>query len=123
MKYSAEILPGRGEGKRIGWPTLNFRIPENFTEKSGIYAGWIWFGGEKLMAAFHWGPIPAFGVPEPALEAHVLDMILDAPPAAADFELVKYLRPIRNFETKEDLSRQIEADVRAARAALSSSDS
>ncbi|OGY98414.1 MAG: hypothetical protein A2855_02700 [Candidatus Liptonbacteria bacterium RIFCSPHIGHO2_01_FULL_57_28] len=121
MRYAARVIPGRGEGRKLGFPTLNLEIPEGFAAEQGIYAGWVWLGrgaGERQMAALHYGPVPVFGVKEISLEAHLIGQDLTAPPAELSFELVKYLRPVRHFEALAGLQEQIQADIEAAKGVL-----
>jgi riboflavin kinase/FMN adenylyltransferase len=118
MKYLVPVIRGRGEGKRIGIPTLNFEIPAGFPEKEGIYAGWVWIGGEPHPAAFHYGPVPTFDVEASSLEAHLIDAGVAEAPAAAEFELVNFLREVRDFDDIAALQAQIAEDVRQAKTVL-----
>jgi riboflavin kinase / FMN adenylyltransferase len=115
MRYAGKIVKGRGEGKRIGVPTLNFEVPTGFTEKHGIYAGWAWIDGEKHPAAIHYGPAPTFGISESSLEAHLLRSFLSHSPETGEFELVQFLREIEDFKNIEDLQEQIRKDVEDTR--------
>lgn len=119
MKYSVRIIRGRGEGRRIGFPTLNFEVPPELKEPHGIYAGWVWLGGAKLPAAFHWGGIPSFDIPGVYLEAHVLDSDLGDIPEAAEIELVEFVRPVAKMTDVEKLKERIAEDVRIIRGILS----
>lgn len=118
MKYAANVIPGRGDGRKLGFPTLNLETPAEFGAEHGVYAGWIWLGPEednRRAAAFHYGPTPAFGIQKPSLEAHVIDEDIDKPPKEASFELVKYLRPVLDFKGLDGLRAQIAEDVRQSR--------
>lgn len=114
MKYTARVIPGRGEGRKLGFPTLNLEIPEDFEAEQGIYAGWAWIDDEKLPAAIHYGPVPTFGSDKISLEAHVIGKEIATSPQELNLELVKHLRPVRNFETLEGLTEQMREDVRQA---------
>lgn len=118
MMHSARIIRGRGEGKRIGVPTLNLAVPDGLAEPHGIYAGWVVVDGKRLPAAFHWGPIPSFNILQPSLEAHILGNAPAEAPAEVFFELVSYIRPIQAFAAVPDLQDAIREDVRAARRLL-----
>lgn len=118
MRYSARVIRGRGEGRRLGFPTLNFEIPQGFDAPPGIYAGWVYMAGEKIPAAFHWGEVPAFGITDLSLEAHLIDRLISEKPESAEFELVKFLREIRDFSDPEALVSQIAEDVKQARQGL-----
>lgn len=59
-EYKAQLIRGAGRGQRIGFPTLNFLVPEKFEHSFGIYCGWVIIKEKKYRAAFHYGPIPTF---------------------------------------------------------------
>lgn len=118
MRYTAKIVKGRGEGRRIGFPTLNFEIPPGFGDKEGVYAGWVWIGGKRYPAAIHYGPAPAFGIAQALLEAHLIETDLAEAPLSADFELQEYLREVRSFPSPQDLALAIQNDVTAAKKIL-----
>jgi riboflavin kinase/FMN adenylyltransferase len=118
MRHKAKIIKGRGEGKRIGVPTLNFEVPSDLEESHGIYAGWAWVEGTKYPAAIHYGPAPTFDISTDSLEAHLIDSSLEHSPEAGEFELVGLLREIKDFETVGELQEQIVKDVEDAKRIL-----
>lgn len=118
MKFTAQVIPGQGRGKILGFPTFNLQIPPSLETKPGIYAGWVWINNQKYLGAFHFGPIPVFSDATPHLEVFVLDYNSSVPITSLIFELVHYLRPIRNFKNPTSLSRQISRDVTKTRAML-----
>jgi riboflavin kinase/FMN adenylyltransferase len=118
MIHSTRVLTGRGEGKRIGIPTLNLDIPPGFSERQGIYAGWVTIGDARHAAAFHWGPIPSFGIETLSLEAHLLDIALAAAPQEVSFELTGFIREIKAFPAVTDLQAAIREDIRQVRRVL-----
>jgi riboflavin kinase/FMN adenylyltransferase len=110
MKYTSKVISGHGRGKSLGFPTLNLEIPKSFPYQPGIYAGWVYLN-QPHQGAFHYGPIPAFHQDSYALEVFVLETDIPTPPAVISFELLHYLRPIKNFDSPQDLSTQIASDV------------
>jgi riboflavin kinase/FMN adenylyltransferase len=121
MRYTARVIPGRGEGRKIGFPTLNLEVPNGFEAEYGIYAGWAWLDNdkaEKMPAAIHYGPVPVFGVKKASLEAHIIDANISEAPTEVSLELVKKLREIGHIPDIEALKKQISEDVSAAREAL-----
>jgi len=41
-----EIIPGRGVGKKLGFPTLNMKKPRQVIPAEGVYAGFVKVGGD-----------------------------------------------------------------------------
>lgn len=118
MKFTTKVLLGWGRGKTLGFPTFNLKIPANLTIKHGIYAGWVWIKTKKYAGAFHYGPIPVFNQPGDHLEVFVLNYQSNRSLHKLTFELVHYLRPIKNFASPQDLAAQISLDVSQAEAML-----
>ncbi len=109
--YEAEVVSGKGRGRRIGFPTINLSIPENLGATHGIYAGWVIIGDKRHPAAFHYGPIPTFHEVTPTLEAYILDSHLTQPPRQVQFELVAHVRDVKTFLNAEELAVAIKSDV------------
>lgn len=115
MAILTEVISGHGRGKEMGFPTLNLVIPKSLTDKHGIYAGWVWIDTKKYQGAFHFGPIPTFQDPQPSLEVYLLNTDIDIPPTQIEFELVQFLREIRNFDSVDQLVKQIALDVESCK--------
>ena len=111
MTYKEQVMQGKGRGKQIGFPTLNLSVPGNFPYEHGIYGGWATIRGKKFCGAFHFGPIPAFGERSVSLEVYLIDAEIKKTPSETTFELVKYIRKIKDFENGNELSKQIRTDV------------
>lgn len=118
MKYTCKVIKGKGRGKKVGFPTFNLEIPANFSEKNGIYACWTWIKRKKYMGALHFGPIPTFNDKDKSLEVYILDYKDSRKFSAIQFELVKYLRPIKSYSTVSALNNQIAKDVSLVRKLL-----
>ncbi len=119
MKFTTKVTRGQGRGKTLGFPTLNLQIPQNFTAQSGIYTGYVWLHRHKYLGAFHYGPRPAFKDKHKSLEVFVLGYSSNSLINQLTFQLVHYLRPIRNFSTPAALARQISLDIKKTRQLLS----
>lgn len=119
MKFTTLVIKGQGRGKALGYPTFNLKIPKNLSFPPGIYAGYVWIDDQKYQGAFHYGPIPVFSDPTPHLEVFVLDYKSDIFVTVITFELLNYLRPVKNFSSPQALAAQISLDVAQVRATLS----
>jgi len=123
------IVPGRGRGRELGFPTLNMAVPDQVIPAEGVYAGFVQIaespeslpaGPRRLAAVFSIGQIRTFEEEHPLLiEAHVLD----EPPVDVSgrwmvMEFVRHLRHQHKFGSAEDLAAQIARDCDQARTAL-----
>ena len=117
-RYEVLVKTGVGRGKRIGFPTLNFEVPENFEHAHGIYGGWIYIGEEKHKAVFHFGPIPTFHEAGESLEAYILDAEIKSGVDRVAFRFVQRLRDVEGFSSVEGLAKAISEDVDRAKRIL-----
>ena len=126
-----EIIPGRGIGKKLGFPTLNMRKPKQVLPAEGVYAGFVRIGNtvEDLLtsdtaipAAYSIGQARTYGEEFPLLiEAHLLKQNLGN--IAEKYMAMDFIQRIRSqhkFKTPDDLSKQIAKDCEQAKEILGS---
>ena len=107
-----EVMPGKGLGRRLGYPTVNVQPPRELLLPQGVYA--VEAAGVKGIA--NYGCAPTMGAQAwqvPVLEVHFLGDVPSAPPQLR-VEFERFIRPERTFASPEELKTQIAADVRAA---------
>ena len=124
IRFRAAVVPGSKRGRHLGTPTLNLDlhdVPKQMDE--GVYACWVQTmdndAGKQLplAAALHYGPRPVFNDTR-SCEVHVLDAIIDVPPASVEVIIAQRLRDVQDFESAEALQHQIADDITQARAIL-----
>ena len=71
-------------------------------------------GGNVYPAIVNFGPCPTFGVEERKTEAHLVGFEGDLYGEKVTLYPVRFLRPIRKFQSKEALEEQLEGDRAAA---------
>ena len=114
LSYFTTVHSGRGEGTKLGFPTLNLTIPPKFPPRPGIYAGYVWLD-QKYPAVFHYGPVPLFNQSTFSLEAHLIGQTVNsANYPSVKFQLIKFLRPVKSFSQLDDLAKQIKKDCHQA---------
>lgn len=123
MKFKSTQIKGKGRGKLLGFPTINLRIPPNFSLNEGIYASKVKIEHKNYSGALHYGPIPVFSDPKKSLEVFLIDVKslpessprhpgeLVTPGSVVSIETLKKIRDIRNFESPNDLLNQIAKDI------------
>jgi len=131
-RFSGVVVPGRGLGKGLGWPTANLQVDaRKFMPQQGVYAAWAWCSrpgvsaaprsGEALPAVMNLGPQPTVDPDAPsAVEVHLLDRCLDLAGARLTVEPVRLLRGQQRFDSLDSLSAAIGGDADQARALLAS---
>jgi riboflavin kinase/FMN adenylyltransferase len=124
-----QIIPGKGRGKQLGFPTLNMQPPSQIIPQQGVYAGYCLLGPDqddvcrsekRLPAVFSIGQARTFADEHPLLiEAHLLDAKnenLSGRWMAMDF--VERIRPQYKFKFPSDLAAQIARDCLRAKQIL-----
>lgn len=111
MKYSAKVMRGKGRGRKLGFPTLNLAIPENFAADHGVYVTQVWLEGKEYAGALHYGPIPTFSNNKTSLEVFILDYKEKKRIDAIEFKLLHKIRDIIKFSSLEELKKQMSQDV------------
>ncbi len=123
------VVPGRGKGKKLGFPTANMKPPRQIIPAEGVYAGFvrvadtrqqILSASRKIPAAFSIGRGLMYADDESLLiEAHLLmENVgrLYGKWLAMDF--VRRIRSQKKFKTDKDLSAQIAKDCKKAKRIL-----
>jgi len=120
-----EIIPGRGIGRRLGFPTLNMKKPGQVIPAEGVYAGFVKIGDDpdaallaedRFPAVYSIGQARTYGDDFPLLiEAHLLqDEVRASGGQYMTMDFVERIRSQHKFNTSEELSRQIKQDCDSA---------
>lgn len=115
-----EVLKGFQRGRTLGFPTANVAMSEYVRPRLGVYAVRVDVGdGVLLPGVASVGVNPTVGaLPEPLLEAHLLDFSGDLYGRTIEVELIAFLRDEAHFDSLGELKRQMTQDVIDARRAL-----
>ena len=120
--FRGRAVRGQGRGKRVNVPTINLHtddVPEGMQD--GVYASWAFLDGAWHKAVMHVGPRPVFHDSR-SCEVHLLDHTETVSVPSLLVHTIAYLLPVSAFPHVHDLLRQIEADIRQARAMLHAND-
>jgi len=123
------LVPGRGKGKQLGFPTTNMKLEQQLIPAEGVYAGFVVIGDtteqvfqkhNKLPAAMSIGRSETFGSDNPlAIEAHILtDDVGDLHGRWLAMDFIQRIREQREFDTEKDLAAQIAKDCEKAKEIL-----
>lgn len=110
LKIKSTVIKGKGRGKGLGIPTINFEIPQNLEIPYGVYAGRLVTKDKIYPVAIHFGPRPVFSEEDISLEAYVLEKF-ESVIKEGEVVFIKYIREIKEFTTQEMII-QINQDIR-----------
>jgi riboflavin kinase/FMN adenylyltransferase len=105
------VGPGRGTGRKLGFPTINVAETGQIVPADGVYAGWADVAGQSAPAAIFIGPAPTFDVAHRTIEAHLVDATGDFYHEAATLRFKTRLRGVIDFDNVDQLIEQIKEDV------------
>jgi riboflavin kinase/FMN adenylyltransferase len=122
---TAEVVPGDGRGRTIGFPTANLgRVPNRkLLPPDGVYAVRVEWRGGRADGMMNQGGRPTFQQGERSLEVHLLDWEGSLYGEWLKVEWVARLRDVRRFASADALRAQLERDRQAARTALATAPS
>jgi len=128
-----KTIPGRGIGRKLGFPTLNMKKPTQVIPAEGVYAGFVQIGQtiedvlaceEKIPAVYSIGQARTYGQEFPLLiEAHLLiENVGDLVGKYMAMDFVQRIRSQHKFKTPQDLSKQIAQDCEKAKEIISTAE-
>lgn len=115
MTFKSEVIKGRGLGRKIGFPTLNLCISDDFGLEEGVYVCRILILGEKYKGVMHFGTKTVGGPPQTTLEVYVLDFDKEVYGEVVEVETGEKLREVKKFNNVKNLKKQIKEDVAKAK--------
>lgn len=113
------VVSGDGRGRKLGFPTANLETsPDILIPANGVYAVKAQIGGQRHSGVANIGWRPTFTGTESRrnLEVHLFDVADNLYGKSMRVFFERYLRGEQKFGSPAELIRQIEADVREARA-------
>ncbi len=119
-RISGDVAPGKGEGRKLGFPTINIGVDHvALRPPAGVYA--VLANGVPGVA--NYGFAPTFGErawTKPVLEVHLLEGDgANIPPSDVHVDVISFIRPERKFATMDELRGQVAKDVASAGAIIS----
>lgn len=111
-KLIGKIIHAKGLGKKMGYPTANLELIDNFViPKFGVYDTDIIVNGKKYKASTNIGTNPTVEHDGIKIEAHILDFDKDIYGEIVELELLDFVRPELKFNSIDELFKQIAKDV------------
>ncbi|MBU5669068.1 bifunctional riboflavin kinase/FAD synthetase [Peptoniphilus sp. MSJ-1] len=111
-KLIGKVIHAKGLGKKMGYPTANLELIDNFViPKYGVYDSNIYVNGKKFKASTNIGTNPTVEHDGIKIEAHILDFDEDIYGEIVELELIDFIRPELKFDNVKELFDQIAKDV------------
>ncbi|MFM8885519.1 MAG: riboflavin kinase, partial [Chthoniobacterales bacterium] len=108
------VMPGRGAGKGIGFPTANIDTDGFQLPPDGVYAANARIGDKSFRGILNLGMRPTVSHDaKRVLEVHLFDFDGDLYGMDLEVEFVRFVRPEKKFASVDQLRDQIERDIAA----------
>lgn len=111
-KLIGKVIHAKGLGQKMGYPTANLDLIDNFViPKFGVYDSNIIIGEKSYKAATNIGTNPTVENDGIKVESHILNFNEDIYDKVVELELIDFIRPELTFETINELFEQIKKDT------------
>ena len=115
------VITGAGRGTKLGFPTANLDIdPKQALPTDGVYATRAYIDGQAYQSMTNIGKQPTFGGKKRIVEVYVLDYPSSLSGRQLKIDVIERLRGEKQFDTAEELKKQITEDIKQGRAILNS---
>lgn len=110
------VIPGRGAGKSIGFPTANIDTDGFQLPPDGVYAAKVRIGDKAFSGILNLGIRPTVSHDtKRVLEVHLFDFDGDLYGMDVEVEFLRFIRPEKKFGSVDELRAQIVRDTAAVR--------
>ncbi len=111
-----KVIKGRKRGgSQLGFPTANIKLHDELCPKLGVYAVTVETCNGNFWGVANIGFSPTFGDQMFTIEVHILDFDQDIYNTRIRVNMVERLRDEIKFSSIDDLSEQIENDIKIAK--------
>ena len=111
-----EVVKDRQIGRTIGFPTANIPYPkEKFPLKQGVYETRVCVDGKAYKGITNYGARPTFNNTQVVTETYLDGFSGDLYGKTLKVEFIRYLRGVQKFESVDQLSAQLQADIRTVK--------
>ncbi|MDT9587671.1 MAG: bifunctional riboflavin kinase/FAD synthetase [Candidatus Arsenophonus melophagi] len=115
-RLSGRVIHGSQLGSKIGVPTANIQFKCLVMPVKGVYVAKVYgLGDYPLKAVVNIGHRPTVNGVEKKIEVHLMDVNINIYGHHIDVVLCKKLRNERRFASTEELRKQIDKDIMAAK--------
>ena len=110
-RIGGTVERGLGVGHKLGFPTVNTRIPERAVKmKNGVYKTAVRVGSDTLPAITNVGTCPTFDERSVHAETFIKDFSGDLYGKEVEVLFLDFIREERKFDSAEELIMQINID-------------
>lgn len=115
------VITGASRGLELGFPTANLDVnSEQALPADGVYAARTYIDEEAYQSMTNIGKRPTFGNSKRIIEVHILDYHSNLYGRELRIDIIDRIRGEKQFDTANELKKQIAEDIKQGRAILNS---
>jgi riboflavin kinase/FMN adenylyltransferase len=119
FSLNGNIINGEGRGAKLGFPTANLDINhQQALPADGVYATWAYIDNQAYPSMTNIGRRPTFPGSERTVEVLLLDYHNNLYGRELKIDIIERLRSEIQFDTANELKKQIAKDIKRGRAIL-----
>lgn len=122
FSLQGKVITGAGRGSElVGFPTANLDIdPKQALPADGVYATWAYIDNQAYQSMTNIGRCPTFGDNDRTVEVYLLNYRSNLYESELRIDIAERLRDEKQFDSVEELRKQIAEDVKQGIAILKS---
>ena len=122
FSIDVNIVKGKSIGKKIGFPTANIRVEENYKiiPKNGVYFVSCKIRNVQKFGMMNIGFNPTFGNKKLTIEVNIFDFNQDIYGENIKIEFIKFIRNEMKFQNIGELIKQIKIDRETCKSYMNS---
>ena len=122
FSIDGNIVEGKSRGKKIGFPTANIKVEENYKiiPKNGVYFVSCRIRNVQKFGMMNIGFNPTFGNKKLTIEVNIFDFEQDVYGENVRIEFIKFIRNEIKFQNIDELIKQIKIDRETCKSYMNS---
>lgn len=122
FSIDGNIVEGKSRGKKIGFPTANIKVEENYKiiPKNGVYFVSCKIRNIQKFGMMNIGFNPTFGNKKLTIEVNIFDFEQDVYGENVRIEFIKFIRNEIKFQNIDELIKQIKIDRETCKSYMNS---
>ena len=122
FSIDGNIVKGKSRGKKIGFPTANIKVAENYKiiPKNGVYFVSCKIKNIQKFGMMNIGFNPTFGNKKLTIEVNIFDFNQDVYGENIKVEFIKFIRNEIKFQNIDELIKQIKIDRETCKSYMNS---
>ena len=118
LKIKRRVIPGEGQGRKLGFPTANLQLYSSDRLKRGVWATVVNVDGRNYLSVTFVGKPLGLEKRRERIEVFVFNYQGDLYDREVELGFIKWLRSVKKFVSTDAFVEQIKKDCQQAKEVL-----